>query len=145
MAENKEAALVKQDQQAVTGKLVCGDCQAANEVTGYGARWKCWRCRKWNRMTAEEIYRRRRKVFLDRPEHPQGALLLEMMLDAVTLTVPDLDAVMAEPWPGSKPPERKRPIDRMLPGTVFVAGVAGLAYGILLATAVFWMAWAFVR
>ena len=144
MAENKEALLVRQDQQAVTGKLVCGKCQTANEVNGYGAKWKCWRCLKWNQMTAEEIYRRRRKVFLDQPEHPQGALLLKMMLDAVTLTVPDLDAVMAEPWPGSKPqrPERKRPIDRMRPGKVFVAG---LAYGILLATAVFWVAWTFVR
>lgn len=132
-------ALIKRDSKAAQGELLCEDCWRSFNVLGYGTHWKCKSCGHWNTIPAEELYSRRRKVFLAQPEHKHSELLMKLMLETVTLTVPDLDKVAAEPWPKSKarPPAPKkpgRPIDRMNPRTVLAVG---LIYGAI-ATSIIW-------
>lgn len=95
----------------------------------------------------EDLYFSRRRRFLD-AEHEDGVDpdLLAKMLDAVTLKVPDLDKVRAEPWPGKPEPARREyelnlgvtwwlgvaigtvGIENHLPGIVLAGAVIVLIY-----------------
>jgi hypothetical protein len=114
--ERQFEVLIKADGRAILGGAACEHCGHVTNLGGTGDGWKCTNCDKWAHLPAEEIYRRRRAVLLQRKDsdYEEHQLRLALMLDAVTLTVPDLDAIAAEPWPESKYTGKPKPKPKSL-------------------------------